>query len=87
VRERRAEFDGIEIDSHPIRRYPHAPLAAHVLGTLGAAAGPGQAGRQDQSRERCAHRCRCERDERAAVREPAAPIHPVPDSPSGLKDL
>ena len=49
VRERQAEFPGIEIDSHPVRRYPHATLAAHVLGTLGAAPGPGQVGRRGAS--------------------------------------
>jgi penicillin-binding protein 2 len=49
VRERQAEFAGIRIDSHPIRRYPHSALAAHVLGTLGAAPGPGQVGRRGAS--------------------------------------
>jgi penicillin-binding protein 2 len=49
LRERQAEFEGIEIDSHPVRRYPQGRLAAHVLGTLGAAAGPGQAGRRGAS--------------------------------------
>src|SRR5581483_10575636 len=32
LRERAAEFPGVEIDSHPVRRYPHGRLAAHVLG-------------------------------------------------------
>ncbi len=49
VREREAEFDGVEIDSRPIRRYPHGTLAAHVLGTLGAAPGPTEAGRRGAS--------------------------------------
>jgi penicillin-binding protein 2 len=49
LRERQGEFDGLEIDPHPIRRYPHQSLAAHVLGTLGAAPGPGQAGRRGAS--------------------------------------
>ena len=49
LRERAAEFDGVEIDSHPIRRYPRGRLAAHVLGTLGAAPGPGRAGRAGTS--------------------------------------
>jgi penicillin-binding protein 2 len=49
LRERQAEFDGVEIDSHPIRRYPHQRLAAHVLGTLGAAQGPGRTGRRGAS--------------------------------------
>lgn len=49
LRERQAEFDGVEIDSHPIRRYPHQRLAAHVLGTLGAASGPGRTGRRGAS--------------------------------------
>src|SRR5207253_402802 len=48
-RERAGEFDGVEIDSHPIRRYPHERLAAHVLGTLGADPGPGRAGRAGAS--------------------------------------
>ena len=45
LRERRAEFEGVEIDSHPIRRYPHGALAAHVLGRLHGAPGPGQVDR------------------------------------------
>ena len=49
LRERAAELDGVEIDSHPIRRYPHDRLAAHVLGTLGADPGPGRAGRRGAS--------------------------------------
>lgn len=49
LRERQADFDGVEIDSHPVRRYPHQRLAAHVLGTLGSAPGPGQAGRRGGS--------------------------------------
>ena len=49
LRERAAEFDGVEIDSHPIRRYPHHGLAAHVLGTLGADPGPGRSGRRGAS--------------------------------------
>jgi penicillin-binding protein 2 len=49
LRERATEFDGVEIDSHPIRRYPHEHLAAHVLGTLGADPGPGRAGRRGAS--------------------------------------
>jgi penicillin-binding protein 2 len=49
LRERAAEFDGVEIDSHPIRRYPHDRLAAHVLGTLGADPGPGRSGRRGAS--------------------------------------
>ena len=49
LRERAAEFEGVEIDSHPIRRYPHDRLAAHVLGTLGADPGPGRAGRRGGS--------------------------------------
>jgi penicillin-binding protein 2 len=49
LRERAAEFDGIEIDSHPIRRYPHERLAAHVVGTLGADPGPGRPGRRGAS--------------------------------------
>ena len=49
LRERAAEFDGIEIDSHPIRRYPHQRLAAHVLGMLGADPGPGRTGRRGAS--------------------------------------
>ena len=48
LRERAAEFPGVEIDSHPVRRYPHGRLAAHVLGMLGAA-GPGRAGRRGAS--------------------------------------
>jgi penicillin-binding protein 2 len=49
LRERQAEFAGIEIDSHPVRRYPYSQLAAHVLGTLGASPGPGQVGRRGAS--------------------------------------
>ena len=49
LRERQAEWAGVEIDSHPIRRYPHGALAAHVLGTLGAASGAGQVGRRGAS--------------------------------------
>jgi penicillin-binding protein 2 len=49
LRERQAEFDGVEVDSHPIRRYPHGRLAAHVLGTLGADPGPGRVGRRGAS--------------------------------------
>ncbi|HYH49716.1 MAG TPA: penicillin-binding protein 2 [Acidimicrobiia bacterium] len=49
LRERQADFDGVEVDSHPVRRYPHERLAAHVLGTLGAAPGPGRAGRRGGS--------------------------------------
>jgi penicillin-binding protein 2 len=49
LRERQADWAGVEIDSHPIRRYPHGGLAAHVLGTLGAAPGAGQAGRRGAS--------------------------------------
>ena len=48
LRERAAEFPGVEIDSHPVRRYPHGRLAAHVLGLLGAP-GPGHAGRRGAS--------------------------------------
>ena len=55
LRERQAEWAGVEIDSHPIRRYPHGSLAAHVLGTLGAAAGPGRAGRRGASGVEMAH--------------------------------
>ena len=46
LRERAAEFEGVEIDSHPIRRYPHGRLAAHVLGMLGAEPVPGRSGRR-----------------------------------------
>ncbi|HVW35127.1 MAG TPA: penicillin-binding transpeptidase domain-containing protein, partial [Acidimicrobiia bacterium] len=49
LRERAGEFPGIEVDSHPIRRYPHGSLAAHVLGVLGGAPGPGRAGRPGAS--------------------------------------
>ena len=49
LREREGEFPGVEVDSHPIRRYPHDRLAAHVLGTLGGAPGPGQTGRRGAS--------------------------------------
>lgn len=49
LRERQADFDGVEIDSHPVRRYPHQRLAAHVLGTLGPAPGPAQTGRRGAS--------------------------------------
>ena len=49
LREREAEFGGVEVDSHPIRRYPHGSLAAHVLGTLGAAPGAGHPGRRGAS--------------------------------------
>jgi penicillin-binding protein 2 len=49
LREREAEFPGVEIDPHPVRRYPHERLAAHVLGTLGGAAAPGRAGRTGAS--------------------------------------
>jgi penicillin-binding protein 2 len=49
LRERASEFPGVEIDSHPVRRYPHESLAAHVLGTLGATPAPGQAGRRGGS--------------------------------------
>jgi penicillin-binding protein 2 len=45
LRERAGDFPGVEIDSHPVRRYPQDRLAAHVLGTLGGAPGPGKAGR------------------------------------------
>jgi len=45
LRERAAEFPGVEIDAHPIRRYPQGRLAAHVLGTLGGPGGPGRPGR------------------------------------------
>ena len=47
LRERPEQYDGVEIEAHPVRRYPHGRLAAHVLGTLGpaaAAAGPGRVG-------------------------------------------
>lgn len=45
LRERADEFAGVEIEAHPVRRYPHGTLAAHVLGTLRAApTGPGQTG-------------------------------------------
>ncbi len=49
LRERQAEFVGVEIDSHPLRRFPHGSLAAHVLGTLAGEAGPGQVGRRGGS--------------------------------------
>jgi len=49
LRERAADFPGVEVDAHPIRRYPHDRLAAHVLGTLGGAPGPGKAGRAGAS--------------------------------------
>jgi penicillin-binding protein 2 len=49
LRERQAEFPGVEIDSHPIRRFPHGTLAAHVLGTLGGEPGPGRVGRRGAS--------------------------------------
>ncbi|HYT39253.1 MAG TPA: penicillin-binding protein 2 [Acidimicrobiia bacterium] len=49
LRERGTEFPGVEIDSHPIRRYPHDRLAAHVLGTLGGAPGPGRPARAGAS--------------------------------------
>jgi len=49
LRERSAEFDGVEIDSHPVRRYPHERLAAHVLGTLGGDPGRGRSGRRGAS--------------------------------------
>lgn len=49
LRERQAEFPGVEIDSHPVRRFPHASLAAHVLGTLGGDQGPGRSGRRGAS--------------------------------------
>jgi len=49
LRERQAEFDGVEIDSHPVRRYPHRSLAAHVLGTLTGAPGPGRSDRPGAS--------------------------------------
>jgi penicillin-binding protein 2 len=55
LRERQAEWAGVEIDSHPTRRYPYGSLAAHVLGTLGAAPGPGQAGRRGASGVEMAH--------------------------------
>jgi penicillin-binding protein 2 len=48
LRERQAEFPGVEIDSHPVRRFPHASLAAHVLGTLGDQ-GPGRSSRRGAS--------------------------------------
>lgn len=43
IREWPERFPGVEIEPHPIRRYPHGTLAAHVLGTLGAS-GPDRAG-------------------------------------------
>lgn len=49
LRERQAEFPGVEVDSHPMRRFPHGSLAAHVLGTLGGDGGPGRAGRRGAS--------------------------------------
>ena len=49
LRERASEFEGIEVDSHPIRRYPHGRLAAHVLGMLGAEPGPEKVGRRGAS--------------------------------------
>ena len=49
LRERQGEWAGVEIDSHPIRRYPHGRLAAHVLGTLGAAPGAGHPARRGAS--------------------------------------
>ena len=45
LRERAADFPGVEIDAHPVRRYPQGRLAAHVLGTLGGSPGPGRPGR------------------------------------------
>jgi len=48
LRERAAAFPGVQIDSHPVRRYPHGRLAAHVLGLLGGP-GAGQAGRRGAS--------------------------------------
>lgn len=45
IREWPERFPGVEIEPHPIRRYPHGTLAAHVLGTLGASGrGPGETG-------------------------------------------
>ena len=49
LRERAGEFPGVEIDAHPIRRYPQGRLAAHVLGTLGGPPGPGRPGRAGAS--------------------------------------
>jgi penicillin-binding protein 2 len=49
LREREGEWVGVEIDSHPVRRYPHGQLAAHVLGMLGGGPGPGRAGRRGAS--------------------------------------
>ncbi|HEY4409041.1 MAG TPA: penicillin-binding protein 2 [Acidimicrobiia bacterium] len=49
LRERGVEFPGIEIDAHPVRRYPQGRLAAHVLGMLGGSPGPGRPGRAGAS--------------------------------------
>ena len=49
LRERAGEFPGIEVDAHPVRRYPQGRLAAHVLGMLGGSGSPERPGRAGAS--------------------------------------
>jgi penicillin-binding protein 2 len=39
VREHAEELPGVVVERHPLRRYPHGPLAAHLLGTVGEGGG------------------------------------------------